>query len=231
MTNLISVVSATRYSRFDFWNKSALGQSLGRFADDPRIQYQIAYDNLRGLPEIYNQAIRSDESTEIILFVHDDVWLDDIFWIERVINACANYDVVGLAGNTRRTPSQPAWCFVWGEEEGIFRLDTKEHLSGAIAHGNIPGGAITRLGPSGEPCELLDGVFIAARKDALLESGVSYDERFKFHFYDLDFCRQTRSKGLTVGTWPISITHQSEGAFGSTPWWSAYRAYIEKWGD
>lgn len=228
---LIDVVSATRRSRDDFWTHSALGCSLKRFSQDPRIICHIEYENRCGLPEIYNRAIHSDSPADMLVFIHDDVWLEDLFWVERVAEACHRYDVVGLAGNTSRGPMQPAWCFVWGEHEGVFQLDDIRHLSGSIAHGKERGGSITKLGAAGVACELIDGVFIAARKAALLNRNVAFDPRFKFHFYDLDFCREVRSKGMTIGTWPISVTHQSEGAFGSAVWWQGYRDYIGKWGS
>jgi GT2 family glycosyltransferase len=80
-------------------------------------------------------------------------------------------------------------------------------------------------------CELLDGVFLAARKSALTAKGVLFDPRFDFHFYDMDFCRSARQRGLRLGTWPIGLTHQSGGAFGTEKWNDKYQAYLKKWGD
>src|SRR5690606_2945684 len=136
------------------------------------------------------------------------------------------FDVVGVAGNRRRVPSQPSWAF----------LDTRwipdqAHLSGAIAHGAQPFGPVTRFGDLPAECELLDGVFLAARTAALRSHGVRFDPRFDFHFYDMDFCRSARSRGLRLGTWPICLTHRSGGAFASEAWHAAYRAYLGKWGD
>jgi hypothetical protein len=34
---------------------------------------------------------------------------------------------------------------------------------------------------------------------------------------------------LRLGTWPICLTHQSEGAFNTPRWKEKYRAYLEKW--
>jgi GT2 family glycosyltransferase len=62
-------------------------------------------------------------------------------------------------------------------------------------------------------CEILDDVLLAIRKSVLMEHDLRFDMRFDFHFYDLDFCREARESGLTLGTWPIAITHQSGGAF------------------
>ena len=56
-----------------------------------------------------------------------------------------------------------------------------------------------------------------------------FDERFPFHFYDLDFCRSARANGLRLGTWPITLTHQSGGRFGIPEWRKAYADYLNKW--
>jgi GT2 family glycosyltransferase len=45
----------------------------------------------------------------------------------------------------------------------------------------------------------------------------------------MDFCRTARLAGLRLGTWPICLTHQSGGAFGSGRWNAQYRLYQRKW--
>ena len=34
-----------------------------------------------------------------------------------------------------------------------------------------------------------------------------------------------------MGTWPISVIHESGGNFGSEGWSQGYKKYIEKWID
>jgi GT2 family glycosyltransferase len=140
------------------------------------------------------------------------------------------FAVVGVAGNSRRLPGQLGWVFL-GVTATEFVSDDFDYLRGGIAHGPEPCGYVNRFGPTYAECELLDGVFMAARRDTLLEHGLFFDPRFKFHFYDLDFCRTARAKDLRVGVWPISLTHQSHGSFGSPSWTEAYHAYLEKWKD
>jgi hypothetical protein len=60
---------------------------------------------------------------------------------------------------------------------------------------------------------------------------VRFDERFTFHFYDMDFCREVERKGLRMGTWPISVVHESGGAFGSQGWQDGYAKYLAKYPD
>jgi GT2 family glycosyltransferase len=223
---LIEIISATRKPEAEFWHGTALGNSLRRLEQDQRLVAHIAFENRRGLPEIYNARIHAGGGAQILVFVHDDVWIDDYFLADRLIEGLRDFDVLGVAGNRRRVPGQPAWAFT----DLKFTWDDKAHLSGAIAHGQNPFGPVSRFGPAPAECELLDGVFIAANKSDLVESDVAFDPRFDFHFYDMDFCRTARRNGLRVGSWPICLTHQSAGSFGTPQWIRKYATYVEKWG-
>lgn len=222
---MIEIVSATRKSEDEFRKNSALGISLQRLAEDTRLVAHVAFENRRGLPDVFNERILALDDREILVFVHDDVWIDDYFIADRVIEGLDRYDVIGVAGNRHRVQGQPAWAFI----DDKFTWDDKSNLSGRIAHGSHPFGAVSVFGSTPAGCELLDGVFLAARKSTLKTSGVLFDPRFDFHFYDMDFCRSVREKGLRLGTWPICLTHQSGGAFGSPAWVEKYRMYRGKW--
>ena len=221
----IEIVSATRLSENEFWEQAPLGRSLKRLAHEARLVPRIVFTNRRGLPEVYNERITAADRHAILVFVHDDVWLDDYFLADRVIEGLAAYDVIGVAGNRRRVRNQPAWPWLDGE----FIPDDRRNLSGSVAHGAEPFGEIAFYGAVPAPCELLDGVFLAARKPRLVASGVRFDPRFDFHFYDMDFCRSARGKGLKLGTWPICLTHRSTGSFRTAAWRERYRVYLDKW--
>jgi GT2 family glycosyltransferase len=228
-------VAATRCDEAEFSERTPLGTSLRRLRFDSRLSSTIAYRNTRGLPEIYNEAIRA-ASGETLVFVHDDVWLEDFFLADRLEEALSVYDVIGVAGNRRRVPNQWAWAFKSTAPDVFPRpLDVGTwdvgNLSGAVAHG--PGflGTVTSFGPVPAPCEILDGVFLAARTARLRSSGVLFDPRFQFHFYDLDFCRTARTNGLRLGTWRIPITHASNGSYTSPQWLAGRDTYRLKWGD
>jgi GT2 family glycosyltransferase len=134
---------------------------------------------------------------------------------------------VGVAGNTRIAPHQPAWLFSKIENER-FVWDSP-HLSGAVAHGQLQKGQVSVYGPTPAACQLLDGVFLAVCTEVVRRSRVEFDEQFEFHFYDMDFCRSARRVGLSLGTWPISLTHQSSGSFGSPGWKLGHGRYFKKW--
>jgi GT2 family glycosyltransferase len=222
---MIEIASATRLSKNAFWEKTALGISLRRLAHDKRISSFIAFENRRGLPEVYNARINNAKSADILVFVHDDVWIDDFFIADRLLEGVNQFDVLGIAGNRQRVANQAGWLFL----DDAFKRDENDNLSGSIAHGNTPFGTVSYFGPAPAECELMDGVFLAASKKVLLERQVAFDPQFEFHFYDMDFCRSARAKGLRLGTWPISLTHQSSGMFDSPAWREKYAAYLRKW--
>jgi protein O-GlcNAc transferase len=222
----VQIVSATRYSESEFWNKSALGLSLHRhLKQDNGISASIAFNNTLGLSDVFNQAIERADDSAILVFVHDDVWIDEANFVDTMIAGLERFDVIGVAGNKRRLPNQPAWLFV----DTALNWDEPEYLSGTVWHGPHAFGEDKFYGDVPAPCELLDGVFIATTKSALNGAHVRFDHQFDFHLYDVDFCRSAREAGLSLGTWPIKLTHQSKGAFGSPHWAQKCQLYFNKW--
>jgi predicted O-linked N-acetylglucosamine transferase (SPINDLY family) len=223
--SMVEIVSATRLSEAEFWRSSALGTSLRRLAPDVRIAAHIAFENRLGLPDIFNARIRSDDAGQILVFMHDDVWIDEIAFVDRLLEGFMSFDVIGIAGNRRRVKRQPAWAFI----DDKLTWDAMTNLSGCTAHGDDPFGEVSAFGPAPADCELLDGVFLAAAKSTLTLKQIQFDPRFDFHFYDMDFCRSARAKGLRLGTWPLALTHQSRGMFESPAWVEKFSLYLEKW--
>jgi GT2 family glycosyltransferase len=226
MANKIRVVCATRLGEADFWAKSALGRSLTHYRL-PFIDLRLFAQNSRGLSTVYNIAI--DESLKdpaVLVFLHDDAHLCDFYWFDYLLTALAVFDVVGLAGNRRRLPRQPAWSFI----DERFTWDAPQNLSGIVGHGRgFPPAQISFYGPPRQEVKLLDGLMLVARSETLHSRQLRFDERFAFHFYDMDFCRQAEVLGLKMGTWSISIVHESGGNFGAESWRQAYATYLQKW--
>jgi GT2 family glycosyltransferase len=228
MQTQFRIICATRASAEDFRAKSALGRSLELYPF-PFVQVSLCPANTLGLPLIYNSAVRrfADDST-VFVFVHDDVHLLDFFWPDRLLQGLEHFGVVGVAGNVRRVPRQPSWVHV----DERFTPDDPQYLSGAVAHGaNWPPDQVNYFGTVGREVKLLDGVLLAVRGQTMHTCDLWFDERFDFHFYDLDFCRQAERVGVTLGTIPLPIVHQSAGSYGGAAWRSSYAKYLDKWGS
>lgn len=223
----ITLISATRLSQADFFERAALGRSLRTYAAFG-IKARVFYENRRGLGACYNQAIDEiDNPEEILVFVHDDVTLADFFWVDKLLLGLQKFEVIGLAGNKRRVARQPAWAFV----DDKFTWDARENLSGIVGHGDGFPCSLSVYGEVWQPLKLIDGVLIATRKKTLIAHDIRFDEKFRFHFYDMDICRQFEAKNVSVGAAPLGVIHESGGAFGGPDWRMGYQTYLEKWVD
>jgi hypothetical protein len=227
----IRLVCATRQHPDSFFESTALGRSLKMFNRQPEPQLQLFGSNPLGLSTVYNIALKhAEQDPAILVFLHDDLYLCDFFWMEHIYEGLQEFDVLGLAGNTRRLPKQPAWAFATTEPN--FQWDDRRHLSGTVGHGKgFPCGNISIFGPPKQACKLMDGLFLVADSEVLRAKDVRFDERFAFHFYDMDFCREAELKGLRMGTWPISVVHESGGNFNSPGWREGYAKYLDKYGE
>ena len=226
MNTQFRLICATRASAEDFRTHSALGRSLEKYPL-PFLSVSLCPENRSGLPLVYNAAIqRFSHEQSVLIFVHDDVHLLDFFWPDRLLQGLERFGIVGVAGNVRRVPQQPSWVHM----DARFTLDSDQHLSGAVAHGaGWPPDKIHYFGTVGREVKLLDGVLMAVRANTLRTHDLWFDERFDFHFYDLDFCRQAEQAGVSMGTVPMPIVHESRGDYGSASWRVAYTTYLEKW--
>ena len=151
----------------------------------------MATNNNEGLPTIYNRVLeRARNDPAIMVFVHDDVHFCDLYWVDAILNGLHKFQILGVAGNKRRAPNQCSWAFL----DESFVMDQQENLTGALFRGpDYPPRILSFFGPVGQPVKLLDGVLLVAYSKTLIDSDIRFDERFKFHFYDLDFCRQAEA--------------------------------------
>lgn len=186
-------------------------------------------ENKEGLPTIYNRAIKDFGGDPcLFIFAHDDLLILDFCWINTILNGLSHFGIVGVAGNKRRVAFQSSWAFI----DQNFTWDNPENLSGIVGHGaSFPPPNLSIFGPPYQEVKLLDGVILCGLSETLIKNNLQFDERFKFHFYDLDFCRQAESAGVSMGTIPLSIIHESGGSFGSEDWRLSYETYMKKWGS
>lgn len=225
----VVVVAATRSAEAAFWRDTNLGASLGKARLDGQLSWRIAFDNRAGLPAVYNRALRELPDEALAVFVHDDVFVYDYFLALRVNEALARFDLAGVVGHPDPHPLHVGWSAWRPADQASGHVVDEAPKSGAVEHSPAGGMELTWFGPAPAPVKLLDGMFLAARVGTLRTRGIAFDERFDFHFYDLDFCRTCLAAGLSVGTWPIALSHASLGAFGSPAWEAALAKYREKW--
>src|ERR1017187_8949967 len=142
----VLIVCATRGDADQFHNGTLLGQSLPRLTANPAVTASVAYRNALGLPQIYNAQINEANRGKILVFVHDDVRVDEPDLQQSLDAAIQRFDLVGLAGNKRRAPGQAAWLFPYK----LGERDAPENLTGTVSHIQEGRETTTYYGPSNQ---------------------------------------------------------------------------------
>lgn len=217
------VVSATRSEEASFDEHTLLGQSLAS-TPHANLRRRITTANRQALALAYNAAIEEAHPDTLLVFCHDDVWLGGQPLETQLRQALQQFDLIGIAGNSRIAPGHSTW---WLNPQ-TSQLD-HPFLVGAIQHGTPQQSHPSQFGPTPAPAQLLDGVFLAARAGTLQQADVRFDPQFEFHFYDLDLCRTALAAGLRLGVWPLPLIHASSGAAGSASWQIGLDHYRRKW--
>lgn len=229
------IMTATRESSERFFTHTELGKSITHLrSNGVKLKVHAATSNSNAIGSVYNKAIDEKWANHIIVFVHDDVRINDRYIAHHLHEALKSYDVVGVVGNKRRYFGQPAWH----RPHMLSKAGPTHDLMGSIFHDttNSPNTKrvmhdLSRFGDCPGRAQLLDGVFLATHGRTLIKHGLHFDAALGFDFYDLDFCRSATQAGLRLGVWPIALTHMSVGGYESASWTASYKKYLAKWGE
>ena len=227
MATSFVIVSATAYSREGFFARSPLGRSIEKLkAAFPFVDHDLAYSNSEGLPAVYNRAIDKHRAldTAHLLFVHDDVYLNDIFMFDKLEKGFETFDLIGIAGSACLNLDSPN--VGWYACDPSFR-------AGGVVHPLVDrqDGQFYHVfyGVAPRECLVIDGVFMVLKTAAV--GDVRFDEQFTFDFYDLDFCLALHRAGRKIATLPVLVTHLSVGAgFGRERFKIQEAKFLEKHG-
>jgi len=173
--------------------------------------YSVIYNNKDGLSKIYNRFICDRFKNQKLIFVHDDVMIEDLFWEEKLTIAFEKYDIVGLAGSKK--------CNLKSTMMAWHLMCDREDMVGEVAHSKDKKFWTTVFGPTDSRALILDGLFIAVDVNRLLETNTFFDENFKFHHYDISFCIRANQNKLKMGVCPLKVTHYGLGdSMNSEEW-------------
>jgi glycosyltransferase involved in cell wall biosynthesis len=184
---------------------SMLVKSLKMLEND--VTLVINANNSTGLSRAYNKQLVAENliKHDIVLFVHDDVYIDDLKLKGKLYTAIEdlNYDIVGLAGTRSLQIKRP---YLW------HLMSERKDWSGAVTHPVDKDRLLTTtFGPWPMRCAVLDGLFLAVNLQRALELGWMFNEKFTFHHYDISSCIDANNKKMKMGTYPIHVTHNSPG--------------------
>lgn len=201
-----AIISATKETDV---TKTLLYQSLLTLRHftilNPEYEVFMYPQNSLGLSAVYNAAIDSlgPQFTEAI-FVHDDVYLDDINIISKVRDGLQVYDIVGVAGGSTPNVVHPA----------LWHIMTKrETHRGFVGHFNKDNTQVymTSFGAVPSEVDILDGVFLGVNCERVKRVKWRFNEGYTFHHYDLSSCLDARALGLKLGVLPVHMVHKSPG--------------------
>jgi hypothetical protein len=182
-------------------------------------------NNEKPITVCYNEVIdRYREETEqpIILFIHDDVWLEDIMFPEKLQSYSVRYDIMGVAGATKVDMKNDiiAWHMInmdckYGSV--MHRTDKEYFMVDFSAGKKTPKQVLT-----------IDGLFMAMTPSAY--NDIKFDYQFMWDFYDLDLCIEAYNYTIKVGVVPIQVTHASVGGgITSYKYIEAQKLFKRKW--
>lgn len=215
-----------------FGRATFLGQSLNHFPESLQPELVLLAENrgsdCRGLSEFYNEAIEMIEGEAIVAFVHDDIYIHDWNLRFSLSQALCFWDVVGVVGSSGVGDGQPNWSYELNDN-GSLILSSRVCRSGCINEFDPSRVNPYVYGPAPMACDLLDGMFLAADLQRLRQKGLRFDSQFRFHCYDTDFCYSARALGMSVGTWPIPVTHGSSYGSFHQEWLAACLQLQRKW--
>lgn len=190
----------------DDGKQSSLVQSLREMKND--VKLVVNANNKTGLSKVYNRQLTAQNliKHDIVLFVHDDVYIDDLKLKGKLYTAIdgLGFDIVGLAGATQIKVTKPC---LW------HLMSSREHWSGSVSH-PVDGStrmAVTSFGPWPQRCLVMDGLFLAVDLKRVLEVGWQFNEDYEFHHYDIASCLDANRAKLKLGTYPVYVTHNSPG--------------------
>lgn len=203
MSKLLIVTCTKAQTDKEFEQRPIYQSFKKQYESNSNIEPFIFKNNNKGLSTCYNEILKNPENLDKnVLFVHDDVVLEDIFLYEKVMSS--RYSITGLAGTK---------SFDKKVEKSAWHLcsTSREDFVGEVAHIKDNKIWTTVFGPTSKSALIIDGLFIACKIKDLVEKEVYFIEDFDFHHYDMAFCLKAYEKRVSVGVQPIRVVHHGLG--------------------
>jgi tetratricopeptide (TPR) repeat protein len=176
----------------------------------------VVIRDARSLCEGYQRGLEASRHDRVV-FAHDDVELASAHPFEALERALHDHDIVGVAGSRLVNGPGVTWA-------------GHPHLHGGVAYPpQGPGLAWKATLYSLEQgvlggMQALDGLLLAARREAALRVGFDAVTFDGFHFYDVDFTYRAHLAGLRVAVaTDVLAIHASVGQFDE-----AWKRYAER---
>lgn len=218
----------TLYKSLERYNKTTVPQT----GFTSKFNVKFIENNNQSLSVNYNKFIDKKflKKHDIILFIHDDVYIDDLECFSKLYSYIYEYkyDIVGVAGGSDVQVKKPALWHLMSKN----RFGYISHPSGDdISEPNLR--TIASFGPTPKRCLVVDGVFIGLNLARAIDTGWRFNESYDFHHYDLSSCIDANKLKLKIGVAPINILHNSPGLkdYWDENYQQSERKFINEYGS
>jgi len=206
----IKFVVATKETKKSFLEKKPFGLFLEK--TNLLNSTYVIENNTEPLTKVYNKFLTEEFKSNCVIFIHDDVLIDDLFALEKIQLAFEKYDIIGLAGTKS--------CNINSEMCAWHLMSESSNYVGEVAHYAKDRKVWTTVfGPSDSRALLLDGLFIGVNVEKAIETGLKWDENFSFHHYDISFCLRANNLKIKAGVFPLRAVHYGLGDSMLTEEW------------
>ena len=159
-------------------------------------------ENNYGVPSVLNYGV-TQATGDIIVFVHEDIVLDEN-WIVNLENRVEEIEKF-----------DPAW--------GVLGVAGRGFKGEGAVRFQDPGGKWVS-GKCPARVQTLDECCLIIKKG----KGLSFDERFQYHFYGADICLQSTSKGFNTYVVDCFLKHTSRGS-RNKQFMLEGKVFMDKW--
>lgn len=179
----------------------------------------VGIHDARSLAEGYSRGFARARG-DLIVFSHDDIEILSPDLGGALASALQGVDVAGVVGATQLLGPAHAW-------------GGKAYTRGRVAEPARGGAGVDLVLFNPAPgvtagLQAIDGVFMAATREAVAATGFDAATFDGFHLYDIDFSYRAHLAGFRIGiTSGIVLRHDSEGGFDAR--WEEYaRRFLAK---
>lgn len=175
------------------------------FADKGYELHEVRHARNMGIHRALQDSLKmidcGDVQGDIIAFLHNDLFLLEPGWDQKVADAFAEDPKLGLVGvfGARGCGKDGGRSYCYGHFMGEVDGGCKCHEFAWQHHGTL-------CPPEGIPAAVLDGCAMIFRADALRDVGVAMDYPIH-HFYDRLYCCRMLDKGWHIRVLDIRCDH------------------------
>ncbi|MEO6731324.1 MAG: glycosyltransferase [Ferruginibacter sp.] len=186
----------------------------------------LAFDNRnekKGIAAVYNQ-LAAKANYEICCFVHEDVIIYTNGWgllLEKILKDTA-IGLVGISGAVYKSRYPGSWSAC---DQTLYRTHSIQHFKHLekplVINTNPAHTSLTEVA-------VIDGVFMATRKNIFQQFSFDAQLLKGFHGYDIDYSLQVGRQYKLVVSYELLLEHLSEGKL-SNDWLKDSLQVHKKW--